>query len=402
MSLRARIRAVSAVAPRAYWIVWWGTLVNRLGNFVFPLLAIYLTTERGASVSEAGAAVSMFGAGSMLASIAGGHLADRVGRRITMVASLGLGAATMLVLGTLHDLTSITVTVGVLGFVGELYRPAVAAFVSDVVPEHGRLEAYGLLYWAVNLGWAVAASVAGLVAGHDFHILFVLDAATSLAFGVLGLLFVPETRPPLAARPAVPSVAWWRDRPFAMFVGIMFLLALVPMQAGATLAVHMTAQGLSPAAYGVALAANGVLIILLQPYLTARIATRDPERVLVVAALIYGVGFALHGLATTFALHVAAVLVWTTAEILESPTRSALVAAMAPSDARGRYQGAFVMTWGAAQLVAPRLGTRVWDEIGPGAPWIGCLGLGVFVAIALAGTAAGRRARVGSAITGRS
>jgi MFS family permease len=44
-------------------------------------------------------------------------------------------------------------------------------------------------------------------------------------------------------------------------------------------------------------------------------------------------------------------------EILESPTRAAIVAAMAPVDARGRYQGAVVLMFGAAQLVGPKLGT---------------------------------------------
>ena len=400
--LRARFRAVAASAPRAYWVVWWGTLINRLGGFVVPLMTIYLTTERGVTVTEAGAAVSAFGAGQVLASIAGGQLADRVGRRVTMLISLFSGAVVMTVLGTLTDLAAITVTVGVLGFAGELYRPAVAAFVSDVIPEGERLQAYGLLYWAVNLGWGFAATVGGLIAKADFHLLFVADAATMAAFGVLIAVAVPETRPaPVRAADAPPlpaTRAWWRDRPFATFVGINFLLVLLPLQSGAALSAHMTAQGFSPAAYGLVLGCNGLFIIVAQPVLTARIARADADRVLVVSAVLYGIGMGVHGLASILVAHIAAVMIWTTAEILESPTRSALVAAMAPADARGRYQGAFVMTWGAGQLVAPRLGTLVWDRAGPRALWFGCVGLGMFVALALAATARDRRVRVAAAV----
>ena len=40
--------------PRTYWILWTGALINRLGGFVMPLLALYLTGERGLSVEQAG------------------------------------------------------------------------------------------------------------------------------------------------------------------------------------------------------------------------------------------------------------------------------------------------------------------------------------------------------------
>jgi hypothetical protein len=38
VGVRARIASVAAVAPRTYWVLWWGTLINRLGNFVVPML----------------------------------------------------------------------------------------------------------------------------------------------------------------------------------------------------------------------------------------------------------------------------------------------------------------------------------------------------------------------------
>ena len=127
--LRERIDAVAKVAPRAYWYVWWGTLVNRLGGFAIPLLTIYLTTDRGVSVSDAGGVVSIFGLGQVVASIAGGQMSDRLGRKITMVSSLFGGAAAMFGLAFARDISSIAVWVGIVGFVGELYRPAVAAVI---------------------------------------------------------------------------------------------------------------------------------------------------------------------------------------------------------------------------------------------------------------------------------
>jgi MFS family permease len=391
-----RVRVIRGVAPRAYWYVWWGTLVNRLGGFVVPLLTIYLTTVRRLDVDEAGAIVSVFGLGQILASIIGGQMSDRLGRKITMAISLFGGSLAMLVLGFVRDLAAMTVMVGVVGFVGELYRPAVAAFIADVIPAEHRVQAYSLLHWVVNIGFAVAALVGGLLAEVDFTILFVADAVTMALYGVIVVIAVPETRPAAPAvitRVASPARSWITDGTFVVFVAICFLLTLLPIQAGAALSAHMSWQGWSSAGYGAVMAINGALIIVIQPLLSAWLGRFEPSRILALAALLYGIGMALHGASASFVVHALAVTVWTIAEIFESPTRAAIGAALAPADARGRYQGALVMSWGGALFVGPRLGTWIWDDYGAAALWLGCLGLGVAVALAVLATAPARRRR---------
>jgi MFS family permease len=335
----------------------------------------------------------VFGLGQIASSIAGGQLSDRVGRKTTMVISLFGGAIAMALLGFARDLTTITIMVGVVGFVGELYRPAVSAFIADVIPAEHRVQAYGLLHWVINIGFAFAAIVGGVVADLDFTILFFADAATMAIYGVIVLVAVPETRPErLAATTATPpSKSWVTDGPFVVFVAISFALTLLPIQSGAPLAAHMTWQGMSPAAYGLVMGVNGLLIIAIQPVLTAWTTKLDGQRVMIAAAVFYGAGMALHGAGPYLALHAIAVAIWTIGEIIESPTRSAMVAAMAPADARGRYQGAMVASWGGAFFVGPLLGTAIWEHAGPVALWLGCLALGLLVALAIAVTAPSRR-----------
>jgi len=133
---------------------------------------------------------------------------------------------------------------------------------------------------------------------------------------------------------------------------------------------------------------------VLQPILTRWIAGFDSSNVLAVSALFYGVGMAVHGLATVAAVHALAVCVWTIGEILEAPTKSTIVADMSPVSARGRYAGMMVMSWGLSQVVGPRIGTYIWDAVGPSALWFGCLGLGAIVALLLVVTAPARRRRL--------
>jgi MFS family permease len=337
----------------------------------------------------------VFGAGAIAASLTGGYLADRLGRKITLVISLFGGAIAMTVLGLVRELPAITAMVGVVGFVAELYRPAVSAIVADVVPPAQRMQAYGLLHWVINIGFAFAAIVGGLLADVDFAILFIADAATMAIYGVVVIVAVPETRPVRAAHTTHvgPSGAWLLDREFVVFAAITLAIALLPCQSTA-LSAHMTWQGFSPAAFGGVIAVNGILIIALQPTISSWAARRDPTRTMAMAALLYGAGFAMHGLANHIALHAAAVMMWTTGEILESPTRASVVATMAPIHARGRYQGAIAMMFGAAQLIGPRVGTWTWQHAGPGVLWTSCLALGMVAACALVATGPARRRRM--------
>ena len=63
---RSLLARLSPDLPPTYWLLWLGTLINRLGGFVIPFLTLYLTGQRGLSVSRAALMVSLFGAGSFI------------------------------------------------------------------------------------------------------------------------------------------------------------------------------------------------------------------------------------------------------------------------------------------------------------------------------------------------
>jgi hypothetical protein len=48
---------------------------------------------------------------------------------------------------------------------------------------------------------------------------------------------------------------------------------------------------------------------------------------------------------------------------------------------RGRYQGAYGLSFGVAAFLAPLLGTAVLQQLGSAALWLGCLALGLLVAL---------------------
>src|SRR5215216_952371 len=189
------LRALVEGLPPTYWLIWMGTLINRLGGFVIPFLTLYLTAQRGIPVSTAALMVSLFGAGSFLAQLSGGEMTDRLGRRPVMLMSFFVTPIFMIALGLARDLFLISLSTFIVGFFTDLYRPAVGAAIADLVPAESRTRAYGYNYWAINLGAAIAPVLAGLMAGYSYLILFVADAVTTAIFGLIVLFGIHETRP---------------------------------------------------------------------------------------------------------------------------------------------------------------------------------------------------------------
>lgn len=113
---------------------------------------------------------------------------------------------------------------------------------------------------------------------------------------------------------------------------------------------------------------NGVLIVLLQIPVTAFIERRDPQKLLVISALLAGYGFALTAFAGPVWAYALTVCVWTLAEIVNSPTQMSLVVRLSPVHGRGRYQGVYNLSWAVASLVAPLMAGLMIDRYG--ADWL--------------------------------
>src|SRR5260370_3834144 len=126
--------------PRVYWILGTGELINRLGSFVLPLLALYLTTGRGLSVESVGFVIALWGAGSLAAGPLGGWLADRFGRRRTLIFAQVAGAAAMLHLAFARAPGHIAAAALLLGLFRLGYPPPEAAGIAGTLPgdEHRR------------------------------------------------------------------------------------------------------------------------------------------------------------------------------------------------------------------------------------------------------------------------
>lgn len=341
--------------------------------------------------------LSLLGLGAAVSQPVGGVLADRIGRRRTMVLGLVSSAVTLLVLGAADSLVAIAVTALAYGLCLDLFRPAVQAAVADLVPESDRARAFALQFWAINLGFAVATVLGGYLADRGYWLLFVLDALTCLGFAVLVLRGVPETRPVTSADVVGRLRDVLGDRLMLGLALSTVASAMVYMQSFSTLPLVFGRDDLGPATYGLALSLNGVLIVVLQPLLLGVLGRRSRGPLLLTATLLQGVGFGLTAFADDLTGHLVAITVWTVGEVLQAGQLGALVATLAPAHLRGRYMGVFGLSFGTAAFLAPLVGTQVLEQLGENALWGGAFALCAASALGLVrvSAAADRRASSG-------
>ena len=359
------------------WILFAGTFINRFGTFVMPFLAIYMT-RAGYSPMQAGFAVSAYGAGHTVASLIGGHLADRIGRRYTIALSMYLSAIAMIALSQVHTLPAILVLSFVAGAVTEMYRPAATALIGDLVAPAQRIAAFGMYRFAINLGFAAGPIVAGFLAGRSFVYVFLADAATSLLYGSVALAALPHGNRSKASeekRGEGLRVAF-ADRALMIFLAATLCITWVEFQLHSTFPVHISRLGYSPATYGALLSINGVMIVLFELALTAW-TQRMPTRPLIAAGYgLTGIGLALTGIAHSTPALAATVVVWTLGEMIYAPVTATYVTTLAPERYRGRYMGMWHSTWSAGMLIGPTLGSMIYQRSGA-ALWWTCLVLGL-------------------------
>lgn len=368
--------------PRAFWLLFAAAVIDRLGGFGIVYLSIWLAGPEaplGVTVAAAGLAISLFSLGGIVGGPVGGALADRIGRKPVLVGGLLSTAAAFLLLAQMQTLPTIAAATLLVGVCSALGRPAMTAAIADVVPEAHRRRAFGLHYWAINLGFAFSAALAGALARLGPTLVFGLDALTSVAAALLLLLAMRDVprdgavaeRPGFGALLSGPA----KDGVMLLMVLVGFVNAMMFHQASVVLASEMRADGLD-GQYGPLLAINGVLIVLLQPTLTQVTERVRSSWVLALGCLLVGGGFFLTAFADTALGHALAISVWTLGEILLASTMPTVINRLAPESMRASYQGLYGLSWSVSAF-APALGALTVQHGGASVLWSTCLALGL-------------------------
>lgn len=374
--------------PTQLWVLVAGGFITALGNaLVFPFLTLYLRQRLGIPLLQVGLIFTVNAAASLGAGTLGGFLADRLGRRTIMLASLVSTSAALLLIGLASTYGQMVALAAALGLTGPISQPARDAMIADLTHPTQRPEAYSVLRVATNLGFAIGPAAGGFLASVSYLLSFGLAATASLIVFVLTWFLVRETLTDAAKARASgnPSHGFgpvFRDTPFMLFCVLGLLTAVTYAQVTTNLPVHMKESlGLGEQYFGWVMTTNAAMVVALQIFITRAIARWPRLPTLALGAALYGIGVGAIGLVSAFPGFIICAVIYTVGEMLTSPTANAFTADLSPADMRGRYMGLLALTWGLAYGIGPALGGAMYDAGLKVALWIAAGGLALGTAV---------------------
>ena len=364
------LRGLDPHLPRTVWLVQAGGVVNSLGNgIVFPFAVIYLHNVRGISFAQAGLALAVGGAAALATGLLAGTLVDRLGGRNTLLLGLLLQAVAFTLFPLIREPWHAYALLSLDGMGTACFWPGQSTLLARLTPAEDRHSAYALQRVSMNLGTGLGGVVGGLIATTadpgSFTRMFLLDAATFLAFAVV-LTAVREPHPETAE--AHEEVGGYRavlqDRNFLALIGLNVLFVAVGYEVFALLPPFAkNYAGVDERWVGFIWLANTLLIVLIQLPVSKALEGRRRMAALALmnvlwagaALLVLAGGELLNGTSAAL-VFMTATMVFAVGETLQGPTQAPLVADLAPDRLRGHYFALGSMSWSAGSILGPAIG----------------------------------------------
>ena len=340
--------------PRWLWGLLLGSFLSTVGSLVEVFLTLYLV-EQATLGRHGGTARGTQRVGIIGGNLLGGGIGDRIGLRLTLLWST-TASILLLVAVPVTPPAALGAVLFALGLAQGVYRPVSAAIVMAALPADARRQGVAWLRVSWNAGFVIGPPLGALVAAWNFDLIFVVEAVTAV-FLLVSVMVIPR-RPGPVSEPGVPRSTWSALRADPRMVLLLATILLVDTSyrfAYTAMPLQLRALDAPTWVYGLTISVNGIVIVLLEPWLARRLRHIAAIRLLSWGFALVGAGWALliplPGVAVAFL----AVLVVTMGEMLYKPTATAHAADRAPVGMYGRYQSLYAAASISGTFTAPAI-----------------------------------------------
>ncbi len=358
-----------------------GAGVRALGvSMVVPFISLYLRNVLHVGYTQIGVLLVVVSVVPLAISPVGGLVTDRVGRRRLFLLSLGVEAASTIVVALSMQYSSLAGIIlggsaaGLAG--GALAGPAISAYTADFAVGSDRTVAFTWQRIGFNAGFTVGVAMGGSLIGFiGFPEVGYLGGAVMGVAAVLLLLTLSPSPYDLARsgrgsgslQSGPGSVGnsvsvLVHDRYFLVFCLATLLASLTEGQWGTTLPLYVnTVLNVPYAVLGIALSLNGLIVTVGQTPTTKLMTGRKHTTSAVYGVLLYVAAFLGLGLlgvngVAVFVSVGALIVLLTFGENFSAIPMMTVPSNLAPGSELGSYNGAFNMVAGIGYSVAPVMG----------------------------------------------
>ena len=354
------------------WILSFASFINRSGSMVLLFTSLYLTKELHFSISQAGLIMSMYGIGSIIGSYLGGWLTDRINFFYLLVFSQVVSGLILLLMIVGKTALEISAIVFFYALVADVFRPANSTAIATFSNPANRTRSFSLVRLAVNLGFSVGPAVGGFVALHlGYHLLFVIDAVTSICAGIMLFFVLPKTNSLHQERnkdeTKVKSMSAYRDTEYLKFIFFVAIYGIIFFQIFASVPQFFSRElGYGEDLIGLLMAFNGLLVVLVEMPIVGILEKKNQNFKFIIWGvwclplcflfLLFGKGMLIWAVVYT--------IVITLSEIFAMPFMMNYALSKPPKERQGQYSALYSIAYGIANIAAPSVGLGIADNYG--------------------------------------
>nr|WP_315424993.1 MFS transporter [uncultured Pedobacter sp.] len=364
---------------RETWLLSIVMMFNRCGSMAVPFMGLYVTQSLHRSEMDAGLIITLFGVGSILGSATGGKLTDMIGFRPVQILSSIIGGLFFIFFSTITHFSTLCVLAVVISFFSEAFRPANFTAVAHYAKEGTITRSYSLNRLAVNIGWSVGISLAGIIASINYKLLFIVEGGVSIIVGILILLFLPQVKGFIqkAKENAINMVIMkpWKDIFYVKFILLTTVFITCAFLMFRVVPVFFKEQWhINEFAIGIIIGINGSVIALFEMIMINKIeAKRSPMFFIIIGAVLFSISYILLSAPVSYHLVAAVVviIIFTGGEMFSLPFINTIVISRSNEHNRGLYAAGYTLSWSCAQVIGPLFGFFVAKNFGYNWLWFG-------------------------------
>ncbi|GAB4400636.1 MAG: hypothetical protein OHK003_26440 [Anaerolineales bacterium] len=159
--------------PRQYWLMILGIVISTAGgSMVWPFMLIYAGGKLGLPLSAVASLISINAGVGLFSSFLAGTLADRIGRKAVMVASLAMIGVAYFFLVQAETYLQFALLMGLVGLSNPLYQVGADAMLADMIPFAQRTDAYAINRIANNAAFGIGPAIGGFLASTSYNLAF--------------------------------------------------------------------------------------------------------------------------------------------------------------------------------------------------------------------------------------
>jgi len=345
---------------REVYVIALSKLVASMGAFIWPLFTLILTSKTNLDVGEISVYMTVMVFVNIAASITGGLLSDKIGRKIIIVIFelLGMLSYFMILFFPVGIATAVLLMAG-MAFFGVAW-PAHDALIANVTKTEERETAYGLGYMASNLGLVFGPAVGGFLIRDHFSTFIIIDVVTTFLGWLLLVTLVKEPNMTQEKENKLEEVTnksvlqVVKERPVIIYYGLLLLVtSIIYGQIDFTLPLYFESLFDNfEQNFGFIFSLNGLVVVLFTPVITHVFTKLKSMTKILIGIILYMMSMLMYSQFSVLGFLLFSMFVFTIGEIFIQVGSAPVMSKLVPANMMARASSVIGIFYTIGHLIA--------------------------------------------------